>query len=160
MSREYHARSIWSGILAAWCFYLAWCVLCLLFMVGCHSPAEPDRVPTTEAEAWAVTETARLSALAGQEVRGIIIDECFVGNCETHGAAWYEGQFGRGARGRAYFVSAWVNSHTSADISWDAAHEVCHSVTGFAHDERHAWCNYVVFYGQSPWTEWAGGGAR
>ena len=150
MSRPAISRRITSAIIAAWCFYLAWWCLVFLFS-GCAAPRVTSDTPT-DAELFAVAETARLSSLAGQNVRGVIVDECFAGNCQTHGAAWYEGQFGRGARGRAYFVSGWVNSHANADISWGAAHEVCHSVTGFAHDERHSWCNYVLFYGQSPWT--------
>lgn len=113
-------------------------------------PTYPSETPQTEVEQFALAETARFSQIAGQAVTGSITEACHPSGCNA-AAAWYVGQVGRGAKGESFFYRPWLSNAAQVDVSWAAAHEVCHSITGFAHDERHAWCNQVLFYGGSPW---------
>lgn len=91
-----------------------------------------------------ISETSRFSALAGQHVHGEISERTFAAKCPDGGAChafgWYTGPFGKGAKGTAYYWQDDVNKAEDSSLSYAAAHEVCHSLTGAPHDAAHAQC--------------------
>jgi hypothetical protein len=110
----------------------------------------------TDAEQHQVDAVKAMSDIAGQKVTGSITDtEYWVDyqgeRLQAYG--WYNGGIGQGARGVAYFNRTLVNRCDYACHNWAAAHEVCHSITGFGHDDRHAFCTQVLNSGQSPWVQ-------
>lgn len=148
-------------------FLLGMCSFPLLAStLGCGRASATTSIEAqTELEILAIAETARISSIAGQSVSGVITTHRYVQSdevCKQFGLssgcvafAWYDGQIGRGARGTVYWYKDRVNGPDSGRdaIVWSAAHEVCHSVTGFGHDDRHAICNLALYKGQSPWRE-------
>jgi hypothetical protein len=75
---------------------------------------------------------------------------CLDGTPICHAFGWYVGAYGKGAKGTAYYYQPDVNRADDPALSWAASHEVCHSVTGAAHDEKHAGCNKNLYGGSIP----------
>jgi hypothetical protein len=127
-----------------------------LLAAGCGktngwSPTAAESTP----ELFVVGETARYSGIAAQRVRGEISETlyavaCLDGSPICHAFGWYVGGYGKGAKGTAYYYQPDVNRADDPSLSWAASHEVCHSVTGPAHDPKHAGCNYSLFGGTAP----------
>jgi hypothetical protein len=111
---------------------------------GCGRNWSPVAAESPQ-ELFALAETARFSGIAGQRVRGEISTTFYEVKCPDgspcHAYGWYVGDYGKGAKGVAYFYQKDVNkSGAESSITYAAAHEVAHSVTGPAHDTRHAAC--------------------
>lgn len=124
-------------------------VLAAVLAVGCGLPTEPDfATPESDKEAWASSETVRLSAklhksLTAQFAADTRHVPAGTGGCppdanEGRGcdaAAWFD------LNTHVVFWRAWVNRDaiTKRDITDVAGHEVCHSVS-VNHDALHYNC--------------------
>ena len=129
-------------------------MLPMLALAACGRSWSPTTAES-EPERFVVAETARYSGIAGQRVHGEISTEFYQVTCTDgtplcHAFGWYVGAYGRGAKGTAFYYQKDVNRADDPSLSWASSHEVCHSVTGAPHDERHAQCNKTLFGGAMP----------
>jgi hypothetical protein len=123
-------------------------VLGSLLFTGCGVLEDWNPVAaTTDDETFIVAETARFSGMTSQRVHGEIstylytIQSCPDGiPSPCHAFGWYVGDYGKGAKGVAYYYQPDISRYNRPILTGVAAHEVCHSVTGPEHDPALSAC--------------------
>jgi len=121
--------------------------LLALLAAGCgHTEGvnSPDVVSSSGAdnEVLILSETARFSGQLSVRVTGQLTDYRY----DVQGslaAGWYVGDYGKNARGTAYYYQPYVLEMGSA--GWEtvtnvSGHEVCHAAAGARHDHKHWEC--------------------
>lgn len=92
----------------------------------------PTASTETHQEQWAESETYRLAAKLGVKVKVYFTDKIYLVGKEHIAAAWYD-------RGDVYWYRPHLLKLADIDITWIAAHEVCHAKE-FFHGPAHDAC--------------------
>lgn len=91
-------------------------LLVALLLGGCDLPTGPDKAPLTAKELYAVERVDTFSEALGIPFE---VYTYFYSRKKNGAVAWAEPD-------AVVFYRGWVNEQELIDISWVAAHEVCH----------------------------------
>jgi hypothetical protein len=120
-------------------------VLGVVVSLGCavNWPSAPST--GTDAESLVLSETLRFSSRLGLSVRGELTERAYFPPGYTGPAAgWYLGEYGKGAKGIAYYYRPMVVEWTAKQATDAAAHETCHGLEGASHDLAHWSCSESI----------------
>jgi len=115
-----------------------------VLLPGCSKAAQWSPVdPSSDVEGVLISETARFAGLHGVKVRGEITEKLSPAQAASgqNPTGWYEA-------GVAYYYRPMIAKYVTVEPTAGhetatnvAHHEVCHAVTGRAHDLAHWKCN-------------------